>query len=47
MFSQFGLNNVIGVTRPLNIAKVNKIGQEGLGSLHKGGEMLVTRFNFI
>lgn len=39
MFSQFGLNNVIGMTRPVNIAKVNMVGQEGLGSLPKGGVM--------
>lgn len=44
MFSQFGLNNVIGMTRPVNIAKINKVGQEGLDSLHKGGEMACHKF---
>ena len=44
MFSQFGLNNVIGMTRPVNIAKVNKVDQEGLGSLHKDGETACHKF---
>lgn len=39
MSGQFGLNNIIGTTRPVTIAKVNMVGQEGLGSLHKGGVM--------
>ena len=39
MSGQFGLNNIIGTTRPVTISKVNMVGQEGLGSLHKGGVM--------
>lgn len=37
MSGQFGLSNIIGTTKPVAVAKVNMVGQEGLGSLHKGG----------
>lgn len=37
---QFSLNNIIGMTRPTSIAKVNTVGWDVLGGFHKGGEIL-------
>ena len=40
MLVQFSLNNVIGMTRPTSIAKVNTVGWDVLGRFHEGGEIL-------
>lgn len=40
MLIQFSFNNVIGMTRPTSIAKVNTVGQDVLGRFHNSGEIL-------
>lgn len=40
MLIQFSFNNVIGMTRPTSIAKVNTVGQDVLSRFHNGGEIL-------
>lgn len=39
MFIQFSFRNVIGMTRPMRVAKVNTGGQEAPGRFHEVGEL--------